>query len=226
MIYKIDCGFMINTRDIICRGKRSGIEQKPKINKVCWSKDKVLIGKEVILRAELENQYEMAQVVFKVWNENADFNKDLPLAVIRAHSVSNKAEVKYRYNINEPFCLFKVDLTSDFIKNQFGIDDAGDTFKYMIEDYDNDFENKLKNRIKLFFTAESFRCDKVKSGFIEIGDDYEIEFNKPDCEKLKNIEYSIKEADGKKYESLKSLNGIISKKSRIPGFYQIKLKKE
>jgi len=226
MIYESDGGFMINSRDIICRGKKSANDKKPEINKACWGKDKAQTGEELILNAELENQYEMAQVIFKIWNENADFNKDLPLAVLKSRCINNKAEIKYRHFINELVFENDQDLTGGFMKEQLGIDVSTDSFKLMIEDYDNDFENPVKKAIKLFFTAESFRCEMFKSGFIEIGDYYEIEFYKPNGEKLENVRYSIRQADGKKIEELTSSDGNISKKAQIPGRYQIKFKKE
>jgi hypothetical protein len=85
------------------------------------------------------------------------------------------------------------------------------TWKY---EYIHDPEKPLKEKPKFIFTAESFGCEKVKSGAVEFGVEIDIKCIDIFGENIKDTEYSMQQS-GEKAKT--DGEGKISKKDAIPG---------
>ncbi len=72
-------------------------DKQPKLSNPKWSADKATVGEEVTLTVDCADQYENANVVFSVWKEGADTEKDQPVAKLTAPNKGGKAEAKWRY---------------------------------------------------------------------------------------------------------------------------------
>ena len=67
------------------------------------SKSSAKVGEEIILEANLSDQYDNAGVDFKIYKDGADVEKDKPVAIVKGQNKGGKAEAKWRYNyVHDP----------------------------------------------------------------------------------------------------------------------------
>jgi len=174
---------------------------------------------------QLKNQYDGANVKFKVYPEGADENSARPLAVIYGTNKDNKANASWTLDFEYEMPRVESQIVK-FYRDRLGIDINERLARYYINNHEEPYENPYKKKTKFFFTAESFGCKKVKSDFVEIGDQINIlfvdQFGKP----MQNVEYELIGPDGKKTSGKTSSNGELKKPSEILGLHKIQIKYE
>ena len=222
--FKKDGGTRFNTRDpVTTMDKVTNWYKQPKLANPQWSTDKAVTGEEVTLTVKLTEQYEYANVTFKIWEDGADREKDMPLAVLKGRNMEGKAEVKWRHRIDTLVLPDKQSSFIQFLENQMDIVVNRSSVKYYIENYEEDFDNPHDKTAKFYFTCKSFRCEEVKSGIIEIGDELKLIITDEYGKSLKDTNYTIAGPDKGKTEGTISDNGKIEEKGVIPGIHQILL---
>ncbi|MBN1700202.1 MAG: hypothetical protein JW881_22010 [Spirochaetales bacterium] len=222
--FEKDGGFLINTRSPSAppgTPRPQDIERSLADPK--WSTSKAVTGEEVTLEVRCVNQHENAGVFFTVWEEGADREKDMPVAVIVGQNNDGKAEVTWKYTMDEFVFKEEANPLADYYRERLGMEVDPRMFRYHIEDYEEPFENPAMKTARFCFTCTSYRCETAESGLIEIGGDIRItildEIGKP----MKNVAYKICYPDGKKIEGTTGDDGKINKNTVIPGRYQIQL---
>jgi uncharacterized Zn-binding protein involved in type VI secretion len=222
--FKKDGGTRFNTATPITTKEKTEYSRKqPKLQNPEWSTDKAATGEEVSLSVDLVDQYEYANVTFKIWEEGADREKDMPVAVLKGQNREGKAEAKWRYRI---YTLVLPDKESSFIRfleDKMGFTVDRSAAKYYIENYEEEFDNPHDKTAKFYFTCKSFRCKEVESGIIEIGDDLKLVFTDEYGKPLKDTHFTIAGPDKSKTEGTTGDNGKIEEKGIIPGIHQIEL---
>jgi hypothetical protein len=109
------------------------------------------------------------------------------------------------------------------LKERLGIDVSGTALQFYIKDYKEKFDNPFDKTAKLFFTANSYRCEEVKSDLVEIGEDLSITLLDPYGNPLKDVDYAIIGPDGQEKTGRTGSNGKIEEKAIIPGRHQLKI---
>ncbi|MBN2532444.1 MAG: hypothetical protein JXB88_06105, partial [Spirochaetales bacterium] len=156
--------------------------------------------------------------------EGADREKDMPVAVLKGQNQDGRAEVKWRYSIAGFVFDTYENPVIPYLKERLGIEVDPVLFKYYIEDYEEPFSNPIDKTAKFYFTCKSFRCGEEKSDTIEIGDNIEVKVMDDMRKSVKNVEFTLIGADGKKIEEKTGESGEIKKQALIPGKYQVRVK--
>ncbi|MBN2737910.1 MAG: hypothetical protein JXR70_13075, partial [Spirochaetales bacterium] len=79
----------------------------------------------------------------------------------------------------------------------------------------------LTAKPRFFFEAWAFRCEKVKSGLIEMGMVLKAKIVDGIGNPVENIGYTLYQPDGSGQEGKTSDNGLIDETDLIPGVYKI-----
>ena len=124
-------------------------------------------------------------------------------------------------NANVEFTIWKdgADETKDepvkkvWGKNQGGKAEAEWTWYYRAEDWPEPFKEKPK----FYFTAEAFKCEKVKSGTVEMSQTYEIIVYHPDGSIAKDTKYKATVPGGQVKEGTTDAHGKMSIPDIPPG---------
>ena len=96
--FKKDGGTRFNTATpITTEAKTQYSRKQPKLQNPGWSTDTAVVGEEVTLSVDLVDQYVYANVTFKIWEEGADREKDMPVAMLKGQNFDGKAEVTTRF---------------------------------------------------------------------------------------------------------------------------------
>jgi len=132
-------------------------------------------------------------------------------------------------NANVEFTIWKdgADETKDepvkkvWGKNQGGKAEAEWTWYYRAEDWPEPFKEKPK----FYFTAEAFKCEKVKSGTVEMSMDIKMQLLEND-EALKNTKYTLHLPDGSTKDGTTDADGNANETDLIPGEIRITIAQE
>lgn len=87
-----------------------------------------------------------------------------------------------------------------------------------------DGKKKSGKKPKFIFTAESFGCEKVKSGTAEITASIDLKFVDQRGDAVEDVKYTITMADGKKKDGNAGKNGTFSESDIVPGECVLKFK--
>jgi uncharacterized Zn-binding protein involved in type VI secretion len=221
--FKKDGGTRFNTATpITTMAKTEQSRKTPKLQNPEWSNDTPDPGEEVILSVELVDQYENANVTFKVWEAEADREKETPLAVLKARNKDNKAEAKWRYSIDSfAFKSTSSDIIT-YLEEKMGVQIDTATKQHIIDDYKQEYDNPIKKAAEFIFTVKSFRCEEQESGTSKIGSNHAVIFRDQYGSPLKGVKYSIIGPDGEERSGETSEDGRIDEQVMIPGKHQIK----
>ncbi|MBN2442586.1 MAG: hypothetical protein JXJ04_14625, partial [Spirochaetales bacterium] len=196
--------------------------KQPKLQNPKWSTDKAGAGEKITLSVDLIDQYDFANVTFKIWEKGADREKNTPVAVLKGQNFDGKAEVTWQYSVDAFVFESEENPLVNFAKDKLGVDIPPQILKLFIRDYEAKYENPAKETARFIFTCKSFRCKEVESPALEVGDNLYMRFHLPGGKLLKNVEYTIIGPDGKKIQGKTGEDGSIKEKALIPGRHNIK----
>jgi phage baseplate assembly protein gpV/uncharacterized Zn-binding protein involved in type VI secretion len=96
--FKKDSGTRFNSQNpVTTKAATPNQDKQPRLSNAKWSVNRATVGEEVTLTVDCSDQYENANVVFSVWKDGADMEKDQPVAKLSAPNQGGKAEAKWRY---------------------------------------------------------------------------------------------------------------------------------
>jgi hypothetical protein len=99
--FRKDGGSRFNSQNpVTTKAATPNQDKQPRLSNPKWSVDRANVGEEVTLFVTCVDQYENANVVFSVWKDGADTEKDRPVAKLTAPNKGGKAEAKTR--LHEP----------------------------------------------------------------------------------------------------------------------------
>jgi uncharacterized Zn-binding protein involved in type VI secretion/phage baseplate assembly protein gpV len=221
--FKKDGGTRFNTATpITTMAKTEQSRKQPTLQNPQWSSEKAVVGEELTLSVDLEDQYDNANVTFKIWEDGADQEIDMPVAVLKGQNKDGKAEVKWRYRIDDfAFKSTQSDIVN-FLEEKMGVQLNLSTKQRIVDDYKDEYDNPIKKTAKFMFTVTSFRCEKKESGVSKIGSKHMIIFKDPYGAPLKGVAYKIMGPDGEERSGETGDDGKINEKGIIPGKHQIR----
>ncbi|MDY6970093.1 MAG: hypothetical protein SVR08_15750 [Spirochaetota bacterium] len=95
-------GTVFNTRNPYASKVATERSKNPRtLSAPMWDRATATVGEEVTLLVNITNQYQGANVYFTIWKDDADRDKDMPVAKVYGHHDNGKAEAKTRFRVSE-----------------------------------------------------------------------------------------------------------------------------